>query len=123
MDVVSQYNLDGVEFECALHSSFHIFSRSRIHSWEYPGKQGIGCNVVSANDSTNFLSFLQTLRGQDGAQNLILSAAVAVTPFVGSDGTAMSDVSGFAKVLDYIGPLSPTFLFWSPLSDHITQRS
>lgn len=79
--------------------------------------------MVAANDSVNFLSFLQTLRGQDGAQNLILSAAVAVTPFVGSDGTAMSDVSGFAKVLDYIGPLSPTFLCCSPLSHHITQRS
>ena len=116
MDVVSQYNLDGVEFECALFiRAFIIFSRSQIHSWEYPGKQGIGCNVVSANDSTNFLSFLQKLRGQDGAQNLILSAAVAVTPFFGSDGTAMSDVSGFAKVLDYIGSLSPpTFLFYSP---------
>jgi len=24
MDVVSQYNLDGVEFECALHSMIHI---------------------------------------------------------------------------------------------------
>ena len=123
MDVVSQYNLDGVEFECALHSIIHIFGCSQIHSWEYPGKPGIGCNVASANDSTNFLSFLQTLRGQDGAQNLILSAAVAVTPFVGSDGTPMSDVSGFAKVLDYIGTLSPTFLFYSPLSNDITQRS
>ena len=123
MGVVSQYNLDGVEFECALQSIFHSFSCSQIRSWEYPGKQGIGCNVVSANDSTNFLSFLQTLREQDGAQNLILSTAVAITPYVGSDGTPMSDVSGFANVLDYIGPPSPAFLFCSPLFDDITQRS
>jgi hypothetical protein len=82
-----------------------------IHSWEYPAKQGIGCNIVSTNDSANFLSFLQTLRAQDGAQNLTVTAAVSITPFIGPDGTPMSDVSGFAKVLDSIGSPSPTFLF------------
>jgi chitinase len=112
MDVISQYGLDGVEFECALHSTFHIFSCSQVHSWESPGNQGIGCNVVSANDSANFLSFLQVFRGQDGAQNLTLSAAVGVTPFLDSTGTPMSDVSGFAGVLDYIGLLDLTALFF-----------
>jgi chitinase len=29
MDVVSQYNLDGVEFECALHSTIHLFQLLR----------------------------------------------------------------------------------------------
>ncbi|THH18711.1 hypothetical protein EW146_g2328 [Bondarzewia mesenterica] len=85
MKLVSQYGLDGIEFD-----------------WEYPNRQGIGCNILSPNDSSNFLSFLQTLRSQNGASNLTLSAAVSVTPFVGSDGAPMSDVSGFAKVLDYI---------------------
>jgi chitinase len=82
-----------------------------FHSWEYPGKQGIGCNVVSSDDSANFLLFLRTLRAQEGAQNIIVSAAVADSPFVGPDGTPLSNVSEFAKVLDYIGTLSPTFLF------------
>ncbi|KAI9444238.1 glycoside hydrolase family 18 protein [Lactarius indigo] len=85
MKLVSTYNLDGIEFD-----------------WEYPNKQGIGCNIISTNDSANFLSFLQTLRSQDGAQDLIVSAAVSVKPFVGSDGNPMTDVSGFAKVLNYI---------------------
>ncbi|KAH9000826.1 chitinase [Lactarius hatsudake] len=85
MKLVSTYNLDGVEFD-----------------WEYPNKQGIGCNIISTNDGANFLSFLQTLRSQDGAQNLIISAAVSVKPFVGSDGNPMTDVSEFAKVLNYI---------------------
>ncbi|TFY66251.1 hypothetical protein EVG20_g4839 [Dentipellis fragilis] len=86
MGVVKQYDLDGIEFD-----------------WEYPGKQGIGCNAMSASDSANFLSFLQELRQQDGADALQLSAAVSVTPFVGADGTPMTDVSEFAKVLDHIG--------------------
>jgi hypothetical protein len=73
------------------------------HSWEYLGKQGIGCNIVSDNDSANFLSFLQTLRSMSGA-NLIISAAVTVQPFVGPDGTnPLTNVSGFGQVLDYIG--------------------
>ena len=80
-------------------------------SWEYPAKQGIGCNIVSMNDSANFLTFLQTLRHQDGAQDLIISAAVAITPFIESDGNPMTDVSEFAKVLNYIGSLFATFNF------------
>jgi chitinase len=76
--------------------------------------------VASAKDSANFLSFLRTLRRQDGAQNLVLSAAVPTTPFVGSNGKPLSDVSGFADVLDYIGLLDLTILFCSPLSDCIT---
>ncbi|KAH9967667.1 glycoside hydrolase superfamily [Lactifluus volemus] len=62
MQLVSQYKLDGIEFD-----------------WEYPTKLGIGCNVVSTNDSANFLSFLTTLRSQQGAQKLIISAAVSLT--------------------------------------------
>lgn len=92
-------------------SPFKVLKSDFVHlfySWEYPGKQGIGCNIVSPNDTANFLSFLQTLRDQDGAQDLIISAAVSVKPFVGSDGNPMSDVTGFAKVLDYIGSLFVT---------------
>ena len=91
---------------------FNVSKSDFVHlfcSWEYPDKQGIGCNIISANDSANFLSFLQTLRNQSGAQDLIISAAVSITPFVGSSGTPMTDVSAFAKVLDYIGLLFNTF--------------
>jgi len=108
MKLVSDYHLDGVEFD-----------------WEYPGKQGIGCNVVSPDDTANFLLFLQTLRCQDGADNLIFSAAVSILPFVGADGKPLSDVSGFAKVLNYIeimnydvwGSWSPTVGPNAPLDD------
>ena len=85
---------------------FSLFMVHLDHSWEYPGKQGIGCNIVSKDDSANFLSFLQTLRSQKGTE-IILSAAVTVKPFIGPDGNSMSNVSAFADVLDYIG--SPFF--------------
>ena len=111
MVVVSQYGLDGIEFEYALLAlSFHIFIYSSTYSWEHPAKQGIGCNVISTNDSTNFLLFLQTLRAQDCAQDITISAAVSIVPFIGPDGTPMKDVSGFDKVLDYIGSPSPISL-------------
>jgi chitinase len=70
-------------------------------SWEYPGKQGIGCNIISPQDSANFLSFIQETRQQ--APNLTLSAAVGITPFVDDTGSPSTDVSSFASVLDWIG--------------------
>lgn len=33
---------------------------------------------------------------------LILSAATATSPFIGPDGNPVTDVSGFAKTLDYV---------------------
>jgi hypothetical protein len=103
MKAVLQYEVDGVEFEYAC---FRNFWKSCLlifnHSWEYPVDQGIGCNIVSTNDSANFLSFLQTLRSISGP-NLIISAAVPVNPFVGPDGKPLTNVSGFGQVLDYIG--------------------
>ena len=82
---------------------FSVWFAHLIHSWESPGLQGIGCNLLSKDDSANFLSFLKTLRSQNGASRLIISAAVSITPFVGADGKPLTDVSGFKEVLDYIG--------------------
>jgi chitinase len=54
------------------------------------------------------------------APNLVLSAAVQLSPFQGPNGQPMLDVSEFAKVLDYIGslflalPLSHFYLMVSP---------
>ncbi|CAK5272818.1 unnamed protein product [Mycena citricolor] len=85
LGLVSTYQLDGIDFD-----------------WEYPGTQGLGCNVISPSDSANFLVFLQELRSTPAGQNLILTAAVGLKPFAGPDGNPMDDVSGFAKVLDRI---------------------
>ncbi|KAG9311720.1 glycoside hydrolase family 18 protein [Chiua virens] len=68
--------------------------------WEYPGKQGIGCNIISPQDSANFLSFLQTIRGAAG--NLTLSAATSIVPWVDANGSPLTDVSAYAQELDWI---------------------
>jgi hypothetical protein len=97
--------------------------------WEYPGTGGQDGNIVSGTDSANYLIFLELLKTMlpSGAK---ISAAVQVSraclfqslqtrncplnlrfsflfrskvwPFAGPDGNPMSDVSAFAKVLDWI---------------------
>lgn len=62
----------------------------------------MGCNIVSSSDSDNFLSFLQLLRADSTMANLTISAATSIEPFMGTNGSPKTDVSGFAKVLDYV---------------------
>ncbi|GAA6026095.1 hypothetical protein JCM11491_003278 [Sporobolomyces phaffii] len=69
--------------------------------WEYPGVQGQGDNIVSPNDASNFLLFLQTLRNLAGP-DVRLQIDVPMTGIVGSNGAPLSDMSGFAAVLDYV---------------------
>ncbi|KAG8216471.1 glycoside hydrolase family 18 protein [Butyriboletus roseoflavus] len=68
--------------------------------WEYPNKQGIGCNIVSPQDSANFLSFMQEMRSV--APNLTLSAATSIKPWLDSNGTPLTNVSAYGAVLDWI---------------------
>ncbi|KZT71670.1 glycoside hydrolase family 18 protein [Daedalea quercina L-15889] len=87
-DFAQQYDLDGLDFD-----------------WEYPGKQGIGCNVVSSNDTDNFLTFLQAVR-QEVGPDFLLTASVSLSPFAGSNGTAVGNVSDFASVLDWVNVMN-----------------
>ncbi|KIM69541.1 glycoside hydrolase family 18 protein, partial [Scleroderma citrinum Foug A] len=82
---VQQYNLDGLSFD-----------------WEYPGVQAAGQNVVSPMDTSNFLAFLQEFRNTPVGKKLILAASVPVSPFRDAQGNTSKDLSGFAKVLNYI---------------------
>lgn len=59
--------------------------------------------MLSSGDTTNFLRFLQALRATPVGSKIILSAAVGLAPFNGPNGQPMTNVSGFATVLDYIG--------------------
>ncbi len=82
----------------------HVLTSTDLdpHSdWEYPGIQGAGNNGVSASDSANFLLFLQVLR-QTLPADAVISAATQVWPFADKSGYPMTDVSGFANVLDWV---------------------
>ncbi|KAH9472209.1 hypothetical protein Pst134EA_002832 [Puccinia striiformis f. sp. tritici] len=71
------------------------------YDWEFPNVQGIGCNAMNKNDSENFLAFLKLLRAKLGPK-FRLSAAVSVKGFMSPDGkTYLTDVSEFAKVLNF----------------------
>jgi chitinase len=107
LDLVSKYDLDGIDFECVLrfHSLEFICRECSCtnYSWEYPGKVGLPCNVVNPDDSNNFLLFLQELREQPAGKDLVLTTAVGIAPFVGPNQLPMDDVSDFSLVLDRIG--------------------
>ncbi|KIY49515.1 chitinase [Fistulina hepatica ATCC 64428] len=107
-DFAKDYDLDGLDFD-----------------WEYPGDQGIGCNAISANDTDNFLLFLQELRQDSVGADLILTAATAIKPFYNASGSPSTNVTAFSEVLNFVmvmnydiwGPWSATAGPNAPLND------
>lgn len=79
-----KFNLDGIDLD-----------------WEYPGVKGADNNIVTSDDSANYLIFLRLLR-KTLPPTAILSAATQVWPFAGPTGAPLSDVSEFAKLLDWV---------------------
>lgn len=106
--LAQKYKLDGIDFEWVfLFSNGSALGRKvmfyHLPSWEYPGKQGLGCNTVSNSDSANFLSFLRELRSDSVGSKLKLTVAVGLGPFVAANGAPMTNVSQFAPLVDHIG--------------------
>ncbi|KAJ2084935.1 hypothetical protein GGI09_007046 [Coemansia sp. S100] len=88
VNYVKSNNLDGIDID-----------------WEYPGRLGNNCNVFDeANDTPNFLKFLQDLRaafdGAFGVKQRLITLAVRVQPF-DINGVPSKDVAAFAKVVDF----------------------
>ncbi|GAA5927503.1 hypothetical protein JCM3775_006001 [Rhodotorula graminis] len=83
VDIVNKYDLDGVDID-----------------WEYPGTNGADGNQVSSSDTANMLKFLQALRA--ALPQKLLSTCTTQSAYVGADGSPLTDVSAFAKVLDHI---------------------
>jgi len=83
-------------------------------SWEYPNRQGIGCNTISKQDTPNFLSLLRELRVHQVGRRLILTAAAPITPWLDPNDKP-SDISPFAELLDYIAIMNyDLWGSWSP---------
>lgn len=114
LGLLNEYELDGVNFD-----------------WEFPGVQGIGCNVVNPNDTANYLAFLQEFRATVSGKKTTISATTPLLPFRDTNGQPSTDVSEFAKVLDFIsimdydvnGSWSPRVGPNSPLDDSCAETS
>ncbi|EGO02200.1 glycoside hydrolase family 18 protein [Serpula lacrymans var. lacrymans S7.3] len=84
LQTYKQYDLDGIDID-----------------WEYPGQQGEGSNAVSPADSQDMLQFLQLLR-QALPPLALITAAVQTEVLAGPDGKPLTNVSDFAKVLNWV---------------------
>ncbi|KIM37880.1 glycoside hydrolase family 18 protein [Hebeloma cylindrosporum] len=82
-ETVDAYHLDGIDID-----------------WEYPNAPGDG-NPHSSADAANFLSFIKMLRSELGSSRII-SAAVTHLPWIGEDGSPLSDVSEYAAHMTYV---------------------
>lgn len=67
---------------------------------EYPNSAGAG-QPYSSKDSTNLLYFFEALRTKLGTSKII-SAAVTQLPWLGSNGNPLTDVSAYAKQMNYV---------------------
>ncbi|KAF5012338.1 hypothetical protein FDECE_1565 [Fusarium decemcellulare] len=98
LNLVKEHKLDGLDFD-----------------WEYPNRQGLGCNAINKNDASNFLTFLEELRKQPEGKDLYLTAAGSLFPWNNASGVASTDLDGFANVLDYIMIMNyDLYGAWSP---------
>ncbi len=82
-----------MDFECVLPPVLDITLLKIIptdFSWEYPNKQGIGCNTISNMDTPNFLEFLKELRASGLKKDAIVSVPTAVRTFRDEDGNPVS---------------------------------
>ncbi|KIY68919.1 glycoside hydrolase family 18 protein [Cylindrobasidium torrendii FP15055 ss-10] len=82
-DAINNHDLDGVDID-----------------WEYPNSTGAG-NPHASEDTANLLKLFKALRTQIG-DNKIISSAVTHQPWLGANGSPLTDVSSFAAVMDYV---------------------
>jgi GH18 family chitinase len=77
-----------------------------INDREYPGREGAPCNVVSPQDSANYLQLLKELRAaldlEFPSKHKLITAAVRVQPFDNGNGSPMSNVAAYVPYFDFI---------------------
>ncbi|KAJ3796868.1 glycoside hydrolase [Lentinula aff. detonsa] len=83
VSAVNTFGLDGIDID-----------------WEYPNEVGAG-NINSPSDAANLLTFFTQLRTALGSSKII-SAAVPDTPWLGSNGSPLTNVSAYAAQMTYL---------------------
>ncbi|KAJ7686545.1 glycoside hydrolase [Mycena rosella] len=87
-------------FVAALASAVSTFGLDGIDiDWEYPNQEGAG-NPFGSADAANLLLVLTALRKSLGTTKII-SAAVTDLPFIGSNGSPLTNVSAYAAQMTY----------------------
>ncbi|KAJ7350519.1 glycoside hydrolase [Mycena albidolilacea] len=93
---VSTFGLDGIDID-----------------WEYPNDPGAG-NAFGPADAANLLLILTSLRSALGTSKII-SAAVTDLPWIGSNGSPLTDMSAYAAQMTYANLMNyDIFGDWSP---------
>jgi len=93
---VSTFGLDGIDID-----------------WEYPNQAGAG-NPFGSADAANLLLLLTSLRSALGSSKII-SAAVTDLPWIGSNGSPLTDMSAYAAQMTYANLMNyDIFGDWSP---------
>ncbi|KAJ6593441.1 glycoside hydrolase family 18 protein [Mycena capillaripes] len=95
-NAVSTFGLDGIDID-----------------WEYPNQAGAG-NPFGSADAANLLLVLTSLRTALGTSKII-SAAVTDLPWIGSNGSPLTDMSAYAAQMTYANLMNyDIFGDWSP---------
>lgn len=111
---IDKYGFDGVDLEYVLrYVSLRVAMLTSRLSWEYPNRQGIGCNTVSTDDTSNFYAFLKELRSSVG-DGVIITAAGPLAPWTDANGNP-SDMAPFGDVLNHLVLMAyDVWGHWSP---------
>lgn len=72
-----------------------------LSDWENMGRPGNEGNVVSPQDSTNFLLFLPVLRAALGSAKII-HMSMPAEGVTGPDGKLLEDYSGYSNYVNYV---------------------
>ncbi|ESK89643.1 glycoside hydrolase family 18 protein [Moniliophthora roreri MCA 2997] len=89
--------------------------------WEYPNRQGLGCNTINANDTLNYILFMEELRAHPSCNNITLSAAVSLQPFNDASGNPSTNLTRLGNALDHVVIMN--YDVWGPWSDFVGPNS